>query len=108
MDKRLQAFVERHPEGWSHEEWLGLLAELGNGGEDVHDAAAVGLALEKTRLAWELSRCRVKGLGPKRREALVDRFETLWRLREAPVEDVAGVPTITQELAEQLVQAMRS
>ena len=106
MKQRLQAFVERHPEGWNHVEWLALLAELGQNGGETGDPAEVGLALERTRLEWELSRRAVTGLGPKRREALVDRFETLWRLKQAQVEDVAGVPTIPRSLAEKVVQAI--
>jgi hypothetical protein len=107
MKKRLRAFVERHPEGWDHDEWQALLAELAQHGSEVSDPVEVGLALEKTRLEWELTRRSLKGLGPKRREALVDRYETLWRLKQAPVEDVAGVPTITRSLAEQVVQAIQ-
>jgi excinuclease ABC subunit C len=107
MKKKLWAFVERHPEGWNHEEWLGLLAELAQSGTEVSDPAEVGLALEKTRLEWELARRSVKGLGPKRSEALADRFETLWSLRHASVDEVAQVPTITKSLAEKVVQAIQ-
>lgn len=107
MKSRLRAFVEGHPEGWNHDEWLGLLSELESGGADVGDPAKVGRALEKTRLEWELDRRGVKGLGPKRSQALVARFETLWSLRQASVEEVAGVPTITKSLAEKVVQAIQ-
>ena len=107
MKDRLRAFVERHPEGWNHEQWEALLEELGQNGSKVGDPTEIGLALEKTRLEWELARRSLKGLGPKRREALVDRYETLWRLKQAPVEDVAEVPTITRSLAEQVVQAIQ-
>jgi len=100
MKKQLKAFVERHPDGWSHEDWMGLLAELEQSGTDVSDAALVGLELEKTRLAWELGRRSVKGLGPKRREALVGRFQTLWELKQASVDELAETPTITRDLAE--------
>jgi len=107
MKKRLLAFVEGHPEGWNHDDWTGLLAELEASGADVADPAKLGLTLEKTRLEWELTRRSVKGLGPKRSEALVDRFETLWSLRHASVDDVAEVPSITRGLAEKVVQAMQ-
>ena len=107
MKSRLRAFVEDHPEGWNHEDWVGLLAELEAGGADVGDAAKVGRALEKTRLEWELDRRAVKGLGPKRSQALVAHFETIWSLRQASVDDVAGVPTITRGLAEKVVQAIQ-
>jgi excinuclease ABC subunit C len=49
----------------------------------------------------------VKGLGPKRSEAIVDRFETLWSLRHASVDEVAEVPTITRSLAEKVIQAIQ-
>ena len=107
MKKRLRAFVERHPEGWNHDEWLALLAELEQDGTDVAQPADLGLQLEKARLAWELDRRSVKGLGPRRSEALVERFQTLWSLREASVEDVAGVPAIPRALAEKVVAALR-
>lgn len=107
MKERLREFVERHPGGWNHEEWTGLLAELEQSGADVGDPERVGRALEKTRLEWELGRRSVKGLGPKRSEALAERFGTLWSLRQASVDDVAQVPTINRSLAEKVVQAMQ-
>ena len=107
MKQRLREFVERHPDGWDHEEWMRLLADLQQAGEDVEDPATVGRTLEKTRLEWELSRRSVKGLGPKRSEAIVDRFESLQGLRQASVDDVAQVPTITRSLAEKVVQAIQ-
>ncbi|HUF75908.1 MAG TPA: helix-hairpin-helix domain-containing protein [Longimicrobiales bacterium] len=107
MKERLRAFVERHPEGWNHDEWMGLLSQLQQDGADVGDPQQVGRALERTRLEWELSRRPVKGLGPKRSEALVARFGTVWGLRQASVDEVAEVPTITRTLAERVVQAMQ-
>ena len=107
MKQRLREFVERHPDGWGHDEWMRLLADLQQAGEDVGDPSRVGRSLEKTRLEWELSRRSVKGLGPKRSEALVDHFETLWGLQQASVDDVAQVPTITRTLAEKVVQAIQ-
>ena len=90
MTKHLRAFVEAHPDGWNHDEWLDLLRELGEAGED----------------AWELRRRAVPGLGPKRSEAIVERFGSVWRLRHASVEDVAGVPSINRDLAEKVVTAI--
>ena len=106
MKKQLRAFVESHPDGWDHGDWLGLLTRLGNEGEDVSDPEAVGVALEKTRLEWELARRSVKGLGPKRSTALVDRFETLWKLRQASIDDVAELPAIPRDVAEKVVRAI--
>ena len=85
---------------------MSLLAELRREGADVSDIDGLGLELERTRLGWELERRSVKGLGPKRSEALVDRFQTLWGLRQASVDDVAALPTISRSLAEKVVKAI--
>ena len=106
MKERLKAFVESHPDGWNHDDWLGLLSELQSGGKDVSEPEAVGVQLEKTRLAWVLDQRGVPGLGPKRRAALVDRFGTLGKLKSASVEDVAEVPSINKALAEKVVSAV--
>lgn len=107
MDQHLTAFIEAHPEGWGHEDWLGLLAELERDGFDISDTDAIGLALEKRRLAKELYIRAVPGLGPKRIDAVVDRFETLWSLRQAEPEQLAQIRTIPGELAERVVEAVR-
>ncbi len=44
----------------------------------------------------------VPGIGPKRRRALLKRFNSLEALREASVEELASVTGITRELAERL------
>jgi len=103
---RLHAFVEAHPYGWNHEQWLGLLADLETEGVSVSEHEEVGARLERTRLEWELERRSVPGLGPKRREAIVKRFGTLWRLRHASVEDVARVPGVPRALAEKVRAAL--
>ena len=108
MEEKLLTFIEAHPEGWDHHEWLGLLADLEQSGFDVGDAEAIGYELENERLAWELRRRGVPGLGPKRIDAVVDRFGTLWRLRHADVGDVADIKTIPAKLAEKVVAAVRN
>jgi hypothetical protein len=106
MNNLLRAFVETHPEGWNHADWLGLLAELKREGTDVSDLTAVGKQLERTRLAWELERRSVPGLGPKRRAAIADRFESLWALRHTSPEDLAKVPSVPLSLAEKVLRAI--
>lgn len=103
MTARLNAFVESHPTGWNHEEWLALLADLGQGGTDVSNPDAIGAELEKTRVTWELKRRGVPGLGRKRIEAIANRFGTLNELRNATIEEVARVPGMNRALAEKLV-----
>jgi len=106
MNLQLRAFVERHPDGWNHEDWLGLLGELEGAGADVSAPEALGAQLERERLDWELDRRELKGLGPKRREALVDRFGSLWSLRQASVDDVAAIRSIPKDVAEEVVAAL--
>ncbi len=98
----MRDFVSRHPDGWSHDEWLGLLAELGEAGVDTNDHETIGAALEHERLLVVLERASVKGLGPKRREAVAGRFGRLWDLKHASVEDIAALPSFHVGLAEAL------
>ncbi len=107
MEKHLRAFIEAHPHGWNHQEWLGLVAELERNGFDVSDTETIGRRLERERLAWELRRRSVPGLGPRRIDAVVDRFGSLSSLRHARPEEVAEIKTIPGKLAEQVVQAVR-
>lgn len=107
MNKQLTAFVEDHPDGWNHDQWLSLLADLRADGADVSDPAAIGEELEKLRLGATLRGCDVPGLGPKRIEAVVEEFGTLWRLRHAHAEDVAAIKTVPAAVAEKVVAAVR-
>ena len=107
MQRQIQAFVEAHPDGWGHHEWLGLLADLESAGEDVSDAEAIGARLEEERLGATLRGFGVKGLGPKRIEAVVDRFGTLWSLSQASADDIAEIKTIPSALAGQVAAAAK-
>lgn len=107
MHQQLIDFIEAHPEGWDHQAWLGLLADLERAGHDMSDPDAIGFALETERLGWELRRRAVPGLGPKRIEAVVDRYKTLWSLRQADAGDLAEIKTIPSKLAEKVVAAVR-
>ncbi len=107
MEQHLVAFAESHPDGWDHQAWLGLLGDLEAHGIDVSDPERIGLELERVRLAEELRRRKISGLGPKRIEAIVDRFQTLWRLRQAEAEEVAEIGTIPSALAEKVAEAIR-
>ena len=106
MTARLHAFVESHPSGWNHEEWLGLLADLDGAGVDVSEPHEIGVELERARLTRELQLRAVPGLGPKRCEALAKRFGTLWNFRNASVEDIAKVPSMNRALAEKVRRAL--
>lgn len=90
LQLELNQFVATHAEGWSHAEWLQLLDRLRSLGIPA-DSDKVGAQLEKTRLAAVLRSKQVPGLGPRRIEALVDRFQTLWSFRHASTDDIRGV-----------------
>lgn len=90
LQLELNQFVATHAEGWSHDEWVQLLDRLRSLGIPA-DPDKVGPQLEKTRLAAVLRSKQVPGLGPRRIEALVDRFETLWSFRHASTDDIRSV-----------------
>lgn len=106
MTARLQGFVESHPDGWNHEDWLGLIADLDGAGVDVSEPHEIGERLERTRLMWELERRAVPGLGPKRTQAIAKRFGSLWALRHASVDEIARVPSMNRALAEKVRNAV--
>ncbi len=46
----------------------------------------------------------VPGIGPKRRRALLNRFGSVGRIKEASIEEIASVPGMTHQLAERVKQ----
>lgn len=104
--EQLTAFIEDHPDGWDHAQWVGFLHDLDEQGIDVSDPDDLGMKLENTRLGWELQRRAVPGLGPKRIDAVVGRFGTLWSLKQASPDEIAEIPTIHKGLAEKLSDAL--
>lgn len=104
---RLRDFVTGHEQGWNHHEWLELLCQLTDAGVDTTDPDAIGTALEHERVLVFLEGLQVKGLGPKRREAVAARFGRVWDLRHATVDEIAAIPTFQQDLAEALYEAIR-
>lgn len=108
MEQHLNAFIEAHSEGWGHDQWLGLLGQLEENGFDVSDPTAIGYELENRRLARELLRLEVPGLGPKRIDAVVAHFGTLWRLRHAQIGDFAEIKkSVPGKIAERVMAAVR-
>jgi hypothetical protein len=100
LQRDLRDFASARPEGWGHDDWLNFLEALKSRGHDIHDREAVGIALEKERL--DLVLAGTKGMGPQRRRALVERYGTLWNLRNADVEEIASEAKIPRSLAEQI------
>jgi hypothetical protein len=100
----LRAFAAGRPQGWDHKDWLAFLEHLRERGHETSDADAIGKALERERLAVVLE--TVQGMGPKRVDSLVERFQTLWSLRHAPVDAIATTPGMNLSLAEKVRQAI--
>jgi hypothetical protein len=77
LNGRIQQFVEQNPDGWSDEDWVRFLAELGEAGLDTSDPDALGLELERARLLRRLQTANIKGLGPRRIATVAERYGTL-------------------------------
>jgi len=99
----LRRFVVEKPNGWGHDDWLGLLDRLQDRGYDTTDPDAVGRALERERLAAMLA--GVPGVGPQRIRSIVERYGTVWDLRQADVDDLTRSAGIPRSLAERIKQA---
>lgn len=104
LRSELRAFASARPGGWDHADWLTFLDHLGTRGHDVSDADGIGRQLERERLAVVLG--QVQGLGPKRVDALVARYETLWSLRHADADELARVAGMNRAIAEKVRQAV--
>ena len=100
----MREFASARPEGWDHSDWLSFLDHLKERGHDTSSPDDIGRQLERERLAVVLS--GVRSLGPKRVEGLVGRFDTLWSMRRADVDEIAAVPGMNRSLAEKVRQAM--
>jgi DNA-directed RNA polymerase sigma subunit (sigma70/sigma32) len=103
----LRAFVSHHPDGWYHSDWEGLVGDLLSrdllypGEEDE-----VGKELERERVRQMLEGLSIPGLGPKRREAVAERFGHVWELRHASADELAAVPGVTKRIADALHTAL--
>jgi hypothetical protein len=84
----LRAFAIARPGGWNHEDWLAFLDSLRQKGHDLSSTEEIGSRLERERLGVVLS--SIQGIGPKRVDALVNQFHTLYSARHASVEEFAG------------------
>lgn len=100
----LRAFASARPEGWGHEDWLSFLDHLKTRGHETGDDTQIGQLLERERLAVLLE--RIPGMGPRRVQALVERFETAWSAARADVDEVASLPGMNRVLAEKVRQAL--
>lgn len=105
LQKDLRDFASARPEGWNHEDWVGFLESLQSRGHDIADRESIGVALEKERLDLALS--GVKGVGPQRRQALIEKYGTLWSLRGADPDEIAKTANMPRSLAERIKNEMR-
>jgi hypothetical protein len=98
----LREFISARPRGWNHDQWIALLDDLRGRGHDVSDTSAVGMSLERERLAVHLE--AIPGMGPRRVESLVGRYHTLYSLRQAGADELAELPGMNRALAERVHQ----
>jgi len=103
----LRAFVEAHIDGWDHEDWVGFLRHLGESGHDVSDADGLGLALEQERIRAVLRRSGIKGLGPKRIEAISTGYGNLHQLRSVEASHIVETTGIPVGLAQEVSKILR-
>jgi hypothetical protein len=101
----LRSFVTAQPAGWGHDDWMAFLDHLRERGHDTTDPDAIGLLLERERLAALLE--RVPGMGPRRIDAVVGRYDTIWSAHHADVDALAALPNMTRALAEKVRQALQ-
>jgi hypothetical protein len=96
----LREFAGARPQGWGHDDWLSFLGYLKERGHETGDADSIGRRLERERIALALE--GVEGLGPRRLEALEERFGNLWHLRQASADEIAALPSISRALAQRI------
>jgi hypothetical protein len=107
LRNNLRAFLSHHPHGWGHSDWEGLLNHLRQSGFDASDEARVGSELEKERVVYTLETSGVSGLSGSKARSVADRFGSVHELRQASVDDIAGIKGINRSQAEKIHEAVR-
>ena len=102
----LRAFVQARPAGWDHGDWVTFVDHLRERGHDTRDPDAIGLLLERERLWARLA--AIQGMGPRRIETLVERYDTIWSAHHAEVDELATLPGMNRSLAEKVRQALHA
>lgn len=104
LQKDLRAFASGRPDGWGHDDWLHFLEDLEQRGHNVNDRDAIGSMLERERLVLALE--KVPGVGPRRVQAIADRYGYLWRLRETDADQLAREAKVPRGVAERVIGAI--
>lgn len=74
--------------------------------DEAHRFAVTYQRRKRSQRAFRSELDDLKGVGPKRKQALIRRFGSVKRIREASVEDLAAVDGIGQTLAAEIHQAL--
>jgi hypothetical protein len=104
LRKDLREFVQNHPGGWGHNEWIGLVNLLRDRGHDTSDTDRIGLALERERLTLVLE--RVPGLGARRVQAVADRYPRIWNVMQAGAEELATAANLPKAVAKRIKETL--
>ena len=74
--------------------------------DEAHRFAIAGHRGKRAKKRQKSSLEDIKGLGPKRRKALLTHFGGIQKLTKAGVEDIAGVPGISADLANRVYEEL--
>lgn len=102
LREELRSFVAEHRNGWTHGHWEMLLRQLSDSGFDTAQPDTIGMELERERVLFLLEDAGIRGLGPKRREAVAGEFGNLWTLKHASVAELSERSRLPKSLAEKV------
>ena len=106
LQRDLREFAKGRPQGWNHDEWLSFLEHLKERGHNINDQEAIGSLLERERINVLLE--KVPGLGPQRIRTLTEKFGSVWRLRDADAGQLAAEAKLPRDVAQRVVEALKS